>query len=437
MSVIGPGRRWRNWGRSQSASPAFVAHAASIDDVVEAVRFAADRELTVKPIGTGHSFSAVAVTDGVHLDLAALDGVLAVDGDLVTLGAGTNLRQLPTLLRPHKLALENMGDIDRQTIGGAISTGTHGTGAAFGGMATRVRAATLVTAAGELLRVSETENAELLPAVALGLGALGVLVDVTIQTVPEFVLHALERPMPVTEVLEQFEQRTATSDHFEFYVWPHSDRALTKTNTRLPADAPLKPLGRVREVLEDGFTDNEVFRAMLDVGRAFPGAVPRLNRLATKISGDREFTDHWQSVFTSPRRVRFREMEYAIPLEAIPSAVAAVRTLIDDRGWRIEFPIEVRSAAADGLWLSTAFERPSGYVAVHRYARNDPTEYFAAVEAIMIEHAGRPHWGKMHTRDAEYVRSMYPRLPDFAAVRDRLDPDRRFANAYLDRVLGR
>ncbi|MFZ2964719.1 MAG: D-arabinono-1,4-lactone oxidase, partial [Rhodoglobus sp.] len=218
--------------------------------------------------------------------------------------------------------------------------------------------------------------------------------------------------------------------------WPHSDRVLTKTNTRLSADAPRRPLGAVREALEDGFTDNEVFGMLLGLGRAFPRAVPGINRLATGLSGNREFTDDSHDVFTSPRRVRFREMEYAIPVEAVPAAVTAVRELIDREGWRIEFPIEVRASAADGLWLSTASGRATGYVAVHRHWRNDPTEYFAAVEQIMVAHGGRPHWGKMHTRDAEYLRGVYPRFDDFLAVRDRLDPERLFANPYLDAVLG-
>ena len=437
MSVIAPGAAWRNWGRSQAATPEFVAHATSVDDVVETVRFARERGLTVKAIGAGHSFTAIAATEGVQLDVAAMDGVFGVEGNLVTLGAGTNLYQLPALFAPLRLALQNMGDIDRQTIVGATSTGTHGTGASFGGLATRIRAAKLVTADGELLRVDAAENADLLPAVALGLGALGVLVEVTIECVPEFVLHALERPAPVDEVLAEWPERLRESDHFEFYVWPHSDRVLTKTNTRLPGDAARKPLGRVREALEDGFLDNEVFGMLVAIGRAFPAAIPGINRLATSLSGNREFADRSPDVFTSPRRVRFTEMEYAIPVEAIPEAVRAVRELIDREGWRIEFPIEVRASAPDDLWLSTATGRATGYIAVHRHWRQDPTEYFAAVERIMVGYGGRPHWGKMHTRDAEYLASVYPRFGDFLAVRDRLDPHRVFANPYLDRVLGR
>ena len=167
-----------------------------------------------------------------------------------------------------------------------------------------------------------------------------------------------------------------------------------------------------------------------------PGTTPPLNRLSEKFVAHREVTDGWHSVFTSPRRVRFREMEYALPVEHVPAAVRAVRELIDSRGWRVTFPVEVRIAAADENWLSTAYGRETGYIAVHRYYREDPTEYFREIEAIMRDHDGRPHWGKMHTRTAADLRPAYPHFDDFLAVRDRLDPERRFANEYLARVLG-
>jgi FAD/FMN-containing dehydrogenase len=167
-----------------------------------------------------------------------------------------------------------------------------------------------------------------------------------------------------------------------------------------------------------------------------PAVVPRVNRLADRLVGDREFVDRSTAVFTTSRTVRFVEMEYAVPLEHLPTAFARVRALIEERGWRISFPIEVRVAASDELWLSTASGRATGYVAVHRFFREDPGEYFRAVEAIMTELGGRPHWGKLHGRDAPSLRGAYPRFDDFLALRDRLDPGRVFGNPYLARVLG-
>lgn len=435
-TTLRPGERWRNWGRSVDSTPQFVATPESPDDVQSLVRTARDRGLTVKPVGAGHSFTAIAETTGVRLDLSRLGGVFAVSGNDVTLGAGTHLHELASLLEPHGLALPNMGDIDKQTISGAISTGTHGTGGAFTGIAAQVVGATLVTGTGELLVVSETENAEMLPAVALGLGALGVLIDVTLRCVPRFVLSARESREPLTLVVDGFADRVAAADHFEFYWFPHTDVALTKTNTRLPADAERRPLGRVSRWIDDELLANGLYAGIVELGRLVPASIPPINRLATKLTGERSFADYSPAVFVTNRAVRFREMEYGIPLEAVPDALRQIRALIERKGWRISFPIEVRAAAADDLWLSTASGRATGYIAVHRYFRENPAEYFSEVEAIMRSFDGRPHWGKMHTRGAATLAPTYPRFADFVALREKLDPDRVFMNDYLERVLG-
>ncbi|WP_141894056.1 D-arabinono-1,4-lactone oxidase [Microbacterium kyungheense] len=433
-----PGGVWRNWGRSESVRPQRIEFPRTVEAVQRAVVAASVRGLPIKAVGAGHSFTGIAVAPGVLLELRDLSGLVSVDAERkrVTVLAGTRLHQIPALLAPYGLAMENLGDIDRQSVAGAISTGTHGTGARFGGIATQVVGATLVTASGELLRIDESENAELLPAVALGLGALGILVEVTLQCVPAFVLHALEQPETLEVVLAGLDDRVAAADHFEFYWFPHTDRAMTKTNTRLPESAPRHPLSPVGKWIDDAFVGSGLHQVACTTGKLIPGLVPPINRLSAKVWGDREFTDGSARVFATSRSVRFREMEYALPVENVRPAFDALRSLIDERGWRIGFPVEVRFAAADDRWLSTAHGRASGYIAVHRYWRDDPTEYFEAVEQIMLGYGGRPHWGKMHTLGADVLRERYPRFDDFVALRDRLDPERLFRNAYLDRVLG-
>ncbi|WP_308493538.1 D-arabinono-1,4-lactone oxidase [Microbacterium terrisoli] len=433
-----PGGEWRNWGRSERVRPKRIEYPAGNEAVRRAVQAAARRGLAVKAVGSGHSFTGIAVAPDIMLDLRELTGVVRVDRERgrVTLRAGTPLHRIPALLRPYGLAMQNLGDIDRQTIAGAISTGTHGTGARFGSIATQVTGAVLVTADGELLTVDEEHDADLLPAVALGLGALGVLVEVTLQCVPAFIMHAVDQPGPLEATLDRLPERAAQADHFEFYWFPHTDVGLTKTNTRMPGDAPRHPLPAVGRWIDEELLSNGVYRAVCAAGTAAPALIPPFSRLAVRLTGNREYTDWSYRVFTQDRGVRFREMEYALPEANVRPAFDALRALISDRGWRISFPVEVRFAAADDLWLSTAHGRATGYIAVHRYWREDPAEYFAAVEEIMLGFGGRPHWGKLHTLDAAALRERYPRFDDFVALRDRLDPERRFGNAYLQRVLG-
>lgn len=437
-ALLIPGSRWRNWGRSATSQVAWIARPTTSDEVVTVVRNAAERGLVVKAVGAGHSFTDIAATPGVLIGLDGLQGIVAVDAATkrVRVAAGTRLFRLGPLLAEHGLALQNMGDIDRQSIAGATSTGTHGTGLKFGGLATQIVGATLVTGTGELLRVSETERPELLPAVRLGLGALGILVEIELQCVDAFVLRSADVPRPFDEVLDGWMDLVEAADHFEFYWWPHTDLAMTQTKTRLPADTAFEAPNRFMLWAERRLLENEALRAQQAVGHLIKPAIPALSRFATGVYGDGERSGPSYEIYASPRLVRFRESEYAIPLEALPQALRDVRGMVERAGWRISFPVEIRAAAPDENWMSTAYRRPSAYIAVHRYFRDDPTEYFRAFDAIMRTYDGRPHWGKMHFRSADDLRPAYPRFDDFLGVRNELDPDRRFANRYLDRVLG-
>ena len=298
----------------------------------------------------------------------------------------------------------------------------------------------LVTGTGEVLRVGDVPggegDADLLPAVQLSLGSLGVLVEVTVQCVPAFLLRAVERPMPLAEVLDGFGEFMGSTDHVEFYWWPHTEVVMTKANTRLPAGTRHEPPSRTRVWVEKELVENGALQAVCELGHRVPSLVPSVNRLATRLYGERTVTDVSPRVFTSPRRVRFRESEYALPVEAVPDAVRALRQLVEASGWAISFPVEVRVAASDDVWLSTASGRATGYIAVHRFWKEDHEPYFRAVDSLMRSFDGRPHWGKIHYQDAAELAGRYPGMGDFLAVRDRLDPDRVFANPYLTRVLG-
>ncbi|RIK17354.1 MAG: FAD-linked oxidoreductase [Acidobacteria bacterium] len=427
---------WSNWAGSVTARPVRVERPRSVDEVVEVVRRAREEGLRVKPVGAGHSFSAVAQAPDVQVDLTDLQGLEHADPGTgrVTLAAGTRLHAIPPLLSHLGLDMPNLGDIDRQSISGAVSTGTHGTGLDHGGLATQVVGLTLVDGTGRVRTLTQ-EDPELAGAV-VGLGALGVVTSVTLQLAPAFVLRAVERPEPLQHVLESFVERCRSEDHFEFFWFPHTHVASTRTNTRLPHDVPLAPLRRRQRLVDEVLLANGAFAAACRLGVHAPSLVRPVNRASARLLARREFTDRSHRVFTTSRRVRFHETEWAVPVEALPSVQRDVDALVRRHGWRISFPLEFRAAAADDLWLSTAHGRTTGYVAAHRYHREDPGDYFAAVRDVALAHGGRPHWGKMHDLDLGTLAGLYPRMGDFLALRDLLDPDRVFANAYLERVLG-
>ena len=429
---------WRNWARTERSSPALAVAPRSAEQVVRVVERARETGHTVKPIGASHSFTAIGATDGIRIDMDRMRGLVSADlaRGRVTLRGGTRLWELPAILGPLGLALPNMGDIDRQSITGATQTGTHGTGLALGGISTGIVGMQLVTGTGEILAVDDTQHAELLPAAALGLGALGVVTEVTLQCVPRFLLRAEEAPAQLDDVLDTFVARSRAADHFEFFWFPHTRSVRTKTNTRLPLAHGTEPLGRVSRFVDEELANNLAFGVCCGLGAAFPRAIPGINRVVETVSSRRSYVDESHRVFITNRRVRFREMEYSVPLAAVPDAIRELRALIERRRYTVSFPIEVRSAAPDELLLSTAHGRESGYIAVHRFHRDRDLGYFREAEQILAEHAGRPHWGKMHTRAAADLRAVYPAFDQFTAVRDRLDPDRVFANPYLARVLG-
>ncbi len=421
-----------------TADPVAVERPATIEQLQEVVAAAARRGLRVKPVGSGHSFTLAAVTDGVQVRLDRLAGVLHADRTtgLVTVLAGTRLCDLSETLWPLGLALQNLGDIDVQTISGALATGTHGTGARFPGLAATVRALDLVLADGTLLHADAAHHPDVLAAATVGLGAFGVVAGVTLQCVPAFAVAAVEAPEPLDALLDDLDGFADACDHAEFYWFPHTRRTQTKRNTRLPGDAPLRPLGAARRWLDDDFLANTVFEALNRVTTARPRLAPRVNAVAARALSARHFTDRSYRVFASPRRVVFREMEYALPRDAVPEVLAGIERWLARSGEHVAFPVEVRFADADDVWLSTAHGRPVAYVAVHQYWRRDHTRYFAAVEALFRAAGGRPHWGKLHTLGAAELAPLYPRFSDAVAVRDRLDPGRTFANVYTDRVLG-
>jgi len=427
--------KWTNWAGNQVARPENIEDPRDEAQVAELVSRAHSSGRAVRVAASGHSFTAAAVTNDLMMRVGALSGIRSIDRNAmtVTVGAGTPLWKLNELLHAEGLALPNLGDIAYQTVAGAISTSTHGTGARIGGLATQVRGMRLVDGSGNIVVCDAANNPDVLDVARVSVGALGVITEYTLSVVPSFLLKATEMPMRVDTVLADIDELVGTNDHFEFFWVPHTGWALTKRNNR--HDGPREPLPRVRGWFEKTFMENYAFGAVCVAGRMVPSAIPKLAK-ALPASGERTYSDDSFRIFASPRLVKFYEMEQAMPRDAVGSALNGIRAMVDRKGYKLNFPVEVRFTAPDDIPLSTAYGRESAYIAVHVFKGMEHEPFMRDVEDILRDHDARPHWGKLHFREADELARLYPRWNDFISMRNRLDPDRTFRNEYTRRVFG-
>jgi len=424
---------WTNWAGTHSCVPVAIERPKSAREVAGAVRRAAEAGRTVRAAGAGHSFSPCVPTGGALVQLGRLDRILDADpaSGLVKAEAGITLAALNRGLQERGLALPNLGDIDAQSLAGALATGTHGTGARLPNLSAQVEALELVTGTGER-RTLAREDGDLLRAARVGLGSVGIVTAVTLRCVPAFRLRGVDATLPLEEVLATLDERADAHDHFEFWTFPHSPLALTRTNDR--TDAPVDTPGRAGAWLHDVLLDNHALELLSRAGRRFPSAIPLINRFAAAAASGRERVDWSHRVFASPRLVRFDEMEYAIPREHAADAVREARTILERH--RVNFPVELRFVTADDALLSPAHGRDTAYVAVHVFEGMDGEAPFREVEKLMAGWGGRPHWGKRSFLSARELKTRYPAWEAFAAARAELDPEGRFENPWARRTLG-
>ncbi|HVQ59236.1 MAG TPA: D-arabinono-1,4-lactone oxidase [Solirubrobacterales bacterium] len=430
------GGTWRNWAGDQSCMPVELVRPRDREELAEGIGAAAAAGRKVGLAGSGHSFTEAALTGGTMVDSRLLSGVIDADpgSGLVKVAAGTVLADLNEELHRLGLAMENLGDIDRQTIAGAISTGTHGTGARLRNISSQVEAMEIVLADGTVRELSAAGDPDLLRAARVGIGALGAIATVTLRCVPAFTLHRVDSPCPREEVLDAFQERADANDHFELFTFPYADSALVLERNR--TEEPPRPRGRGAAYLNDIMLENWALEAISAAGKAFPRAIPSLSRLAARLASGSKATDRSDLIFANERRVRFTEMEYGVPREHGPEAARRVIEWVRSNRYSVFFPIEMRVTAGDDALLSPSHERDTAYIAVHQYRGMEWRPYFQAVEEIMDSYGGRPHWGKRHFQTAATLAERYPRWADFQAARDELDPGRVFSNEYAERVLG-
>lgn len=444
---------WTNWAGTVTSRPRLTTAPPDATALLRTVDRAVATGERIRVVGAGHSFSPAAATNGIQVSLEHFTAVESViphpdnPGEhLLTVGAGIRLQELNSILAGHNLALANLGDIDLQSLAGAFSTGTHGTGVNLPGLAGFVYGVRILVASGEIMEISLHKNAHLLPAVAVSLGALGIIIAVTLRCVPAFHLHAHDKPSPLAEVLESLNGPDGlihSNDHMEFFWFPGTTGTLLKTSNRVPVDAEQKPhratqlVHDTRAWIDEELLANGLFQFTNSLSARVPALAAPVNILASRALTAREYVAPSHEVFVSQRRVKFVEMEYAIPLEALHDTFVDVMRIANRKDFSVQFPVEVRTGAADDLWLSPAQGRTTAYVAIHQYQHSRYREYFDTVEEVFRSVGGRPHWGKMHTLGSEDFAQLYPHFGDFHDLRASLDPRGTFTNHYTNKVFGR
>ena len=382
---------WNNWSGRVSAEPALIERVADEAGAIAAVRRAAGAGVALRCLGAGHSHAPLVATSGVMLDTQDLAGVLRVDAarSTATLRGGTRISALGVPLRDAGVALHNQGDIDRQSIAGAIATGTHGTGRELRNLSAGVVAARVVLASGEVAECDAQRELELFELARLSLGAVGVVSEVTVSVRPVYKLAERMWLEPLDDVLARVDELAAATRHFEFFWMPGSERTACKALAETDAE-PVYPL-------------------------ASEGA-----RCA------------WSyEVLANERNDKHTEMEYSVPVARGPACFAALRARIARDFPDLRWPLEFRMLAADDLWLSTASGRATATISVHQGVELPDEPLFRACEEIFAAHEGRPHWGKVHYRTGAELASLYPRWADWWRARDRYDPDGLFLNPHL------
>ncbi|MCR8644211.1 FAD-binding protein [Paenibacillus sp. N1-5-1-14] len=426
---------WRNWSRLAVSKPQQLLYPESIQDVVDIVHACRKNWTKIRIVGSGHSFPPLARTDFTLVSLDAMQGILKIDREAQTalVWAGTKLKKLGEDLFAAGWAQENLGDINAQSIGGAIGTGTHGTGVQFGSLSTQVVGLTVVTADGSVIECSEEVNPQIFKAMQLSLGTLGIIVQVRLKVIPAQRMHFQSQMASFTECMENLVKWRQEHRHFEFYWFPYTDQTQVKfmNATDLPASK-----NSVWNNLNKLVMENAAFWLISEGCRIFPKICQAASRLSAKAIPTMSEAGYGHQLFATLRLVRFSEMEYSVPADSMQAILEEVKATIERKQFAVHFPIECRYVRGDDIWLSPAYDRDSAYIAVHMYKGMPYKDYFTTLENIFLRHGGRPHWGKLHSLRESELNRLYPKFEDFLEVRRILDPDGLFSNDYVSGLFG-
>jgi FAD-linked oxidoreductase len=428
--LLSVGAKVKNWGGNVRFSPSEVLTPTTTNDIVSIVHLAREQKKKIRVIGAGHSFSPLVATNQVLLDLKHMNQLISVDKDALTatFAAGASISKLTEELWQQGLALSNQGDINHQTLAGAVSTGTHGTGIKFGSISSFVTAIEFVDGNGEVHSISKNSPDDLLHAVQVQIGILGILTKITVQCEKRYILRDVRQIYLIEECLQRYHADAQQHRHVEFFWFPYSNMAQIKSLSMAEA---LNPRGQVSAFFDDEIMERFLYSGLCELTKVFRPMAKHTSRLCGSLMPTSDYSDWSYKVFPSSRKVRFTEMEYAVPFAAGLDCFRAIKKMIEDKQIRVFFPVEYRVAAADKAWISPFHDRPSAIISLHVFKGVEQEHFFSEAEAIFKSFKARPHWGKIHKMNAEEITNLYPKWSDFSKLRKKYDPDNLFLNDML------
>jgi len=427
-------KKWSNWSGTVNAAPEEIVYPSTIEDVASIVLACSNEGKYIRVVGSGHSFSAVAASDQVLMSLDNMQGIVSVNrGEhTATVWAGTKLKLLGELLYAKGLAQVNLGDIDVQSIAGAISTGTHGTGKRLGSISTQVVALTLVNGLGEIIECTEESHPQLFKALQISLGSLGIIVQVKLKLKPSYLLGYESMRMQLDKCLPQMSQLAEENRHFEMYWFPYANTCQVKIMNEVNFSTPETP---IRDYFNEHIMENSLFGALSALCKVMPSLTKTVSRVSASSIPVTTKAAYSHKIYATNRMVRFNEMEYNVPAEAMEDVIRDMRKAMDKQNFHVHFPVECRYVASDNIWLSPSYERDSAYIAIHMYRGMPYEQYFNAMEEIFLHYDGRPHWGKMHSLNGTQLKKLYPRWDDFIDIQSKMDPQRILLSPYMQQLL--
>ncbi len=429
-------KRFTTWGGTHTCTPAEWAHPASEAEVVDVVRRAAAAGRRVKVVGAGHSWSDAALTDGVLVSLDRLARLHAVDlqRGVAVADAGMRLRAFGDALASAGAALPIVGSIAEQSLGGLLATGTHGSSLRHGNLSSGVVGLRLVNGRGEVVELAAGDPR--LPGARVGLGALGIVTQVTVRVDRAFTVAEVMEPLSFDAALERLPAVAQQSEYAKLWWIPHTDRALIFRGARVEEPPTFSERFRT---FDERVINGVVFRGLLGLGARVPALVPLLNRVvAASYFGARRVVGRSDRVLSLAMPPAHRESEWAVPVAAGVDLLRRTRALIEAKGLRVNFILEARFVKGDDSWMSPAYGRDSLQVGAYTACPRDCPAWYEGFAAIAREHGGRPHWGKegVEALDPAEVRRLYPMADRFAALAREMDPDGLFRNRFVERIVG-